>query len=240
MAKRFTEEDEALLAELGVESKAENASAYTPRQERIIAGFEEIQRFVQEHGRRPQHGEDRDIFERLYAVRLDRIRASSECIELLRPLDTDGLLGDEPEPDAIPGDATDEALLAALGVDELPADDITQVRHVRPQAERKAAEEVARRKPCEDFESFRPLFEQVQQELSTGRRRTARFQHNGRLDPGDLFILEGQKVLVAGSDEAFVTDFGREDRRLRVIYDNGTESNLLLGSVKILSLFGGR
>ena len=50
-----------------------------PREERIIAGFEEIQRFVEKHGRAPQHGEDRDIFERLYAVRLDRLRALEEC-----------------------------------------------------------------------------------------------------------------------------------------------------------------
>ncbi len=42
-------------------------------------GFEEIQRFVEKHGRAPQHGEDRDIFERLYAVRLDRLRALEEC-----------------------------------------------------------------------------------------------------------------------------------------------------------------
>ena len=70
----FTDEDDALLEELGVEVEAKKAAGRTPREERIIAGFEEIQRFVEEHGRAPQHGEDRDIFERLYAVRLDRLR----------------------------------------------------------------------------------------------------------------------------------------------------------------------
>src|SRR5271157_2088406 len=59
----------------------------SPREERIIAGFEEIQRFVEKHGRAPQHGEDRDIFERLYAVRLDRLRELAECRALLEPLD---------------------------------------------------------------------------------------------------------------------------------------------------------
>jgi hypothetical protein len=39
------------------------------RDERIIGGFEEIQRFVEKHSRNPQHGEERDIFERLYSVR---------------------------------------------------------------------------------------------------------------------------------------------------------------------------
>ena len=41
---------------------------------------------------RPQHGEERDIFERLYAVRLDRLRALEECRSLLAPLDHQGLL----------------------------------------------------------------------------------------------------------------------------------------------------
>lgn len=71
MAKEFTPEDDALLAELGIEVEVEvkKKVSRTPREERIIAGFEEIQRFTQEHGHRPQHGEDRDIFERLSALR---------------------------------------------------------------------------------------------------------------------------------------------------------------------------
>ena len=77
MAKQFTEEDDALLAELGVEVEAKKVSARTPQEERVIAGFEEIQRFVEEHGHPPQHGEDKDIFERLYAVRLDHIPADA-------------------------------------------------------------------------------------------------------------------------------------------------------------------
>jgi hypothetical protein len=91
MAK-FTEEDDELLAELGVEVETQKAGRHTPREERIIAGFEEIERFVEEHGRSPQHGEDRGIFERLYAVRLDRIRASGVCRSLLATLDDHGLL----------------------------------------------------------------------------------------------------------------------------------------------------
>ena len=68
MDKKFTQEDDALLAELGVDIEPKNTAVRTPREERIVAGFEEIQRFVDTHGRAPQHGEGRDIFERLYAV----------------------------------------------------------------------------------------------------------------------------------------------------------------------------
>ena len=68
MPKGFTEQDAALLDELGVEVKPEKVSRHTAREERIIAGFEEIQRFVDMHGRAPERGEDRDVFERLCAV----------------------------------------------------------------------------------------------------------------------------------------------------------------------------
>jgi hypothetical protein len=77
------------LAELGEPDKQ---GGRPPRQERIIAGFEEIQRFVEKNGRAPQHGERRDIFERLYAARLDCLRTGEECRSLLAPLDHQGLL----------------------------------------------------------------------------------------------------------------------------------------------------
>jgi hypothetical protein len=57
-----------LRSELNDFAQPEKKSGRSPHEERIITGFDEIQRFVEKHGRAPQHGEDRDIFERLYAV----------------------------------------------------------------------------------------------------------------------------------------------------------------------------
>src|ERR1700676_4806891 len=85
-----------LRSELADFAEPEKNGGRSPREERIIAGFEEIQRFVEKHGRAPQHGEDRDIFERMYAVRLDRLRDLDECRSLLEPLDHQGLLKREP------------------------------------------------------------------------------------------------------------------------------------------------
>ncbi len=84
--------DADILADLGVETRPKAKPATTPREARIVAGFEDIQKFIEEHGRPPQHGEDRDIFERLYAVRLDRLRAQPDCMALLADLDHQGLL----------------------------------------------------------------------------------------------------------------------------------------------------
>lgn len=228
----FSDEDDALLAELGVEVEAKKASSRSPQEERIIAGFEDIQRFVDEHGRAPQHGEDRDIFERLYAVRLDSLRILPECRAILAGFDRQGLLGDQfaaPQEDG--EELDDDALLAALGV-EAERPDITELKHVRSSVEKQAAEEVANRTRCEDFAKFKPLFEQVQRDLDEGVRHTRAFEMKAEIEPGRFFIVSGQKAYVAEMGEIEITAQGRTDARLRVIFDNGTESNMLMRSLQ--------
>lgn len=234
MPKYTTDEDLDLLNELGVEIAPDPGSQRTAREERIIAGFEEIERFVETQDRLPQHGEDRDIFERLYAVRLDRLRASEECRAILGPLDSRRLLDAEAHisPTSEAGDLTDEALLRSLGIDSDSEDDITQLTHVRSRQEIKAAEEIAQRLPCQDFDKYKSIFDNVQCQLATGKLQTLKYQDNAVINQGDLFILDGHKILVAHMGELFVGVHGRPDRRLRVIYDNATESDLLLRSLQ--------
>lgn len=232
MAKTFTDEDDALLAELGVEPEAKRSGGRSAREERIIAGFEEVQRFVDEKGHAPRHNEDGDIFERLYAVRLDRLREQAECRELCLPLDRQGLLQASVDHLTAPDeDLDDDALLAELGI-EAEAPGITELRHVRSSAERKAADEVANREACVDFDRFKLLFEQVQRELDTGMRETRPFELKAEIEKGRFFIVGGQKAYVAEKGEVTLTDQGRTDARLRVIFDNGTESNMLMRSLQ--------
>jgi len=221
-----------LAAELADFAPPEARGGRSPREERIIAGFEEIQRFRERHGRAPQHGEGKDIFERLYAVRLDRLRALEECRALLIPLDHQGLLaGAEHAPSAPIEAMDDDELMAELeGVGG--ESDITELRHVRTAADKRAAEEIANRKPCEDFETFKPLFEQVKKDLASGIRQTRRFQTMAEIKKGEFFIVEGQVAYVAVVGEEFMTEYERRDSRLRVIYDNGTESDVLLRSLQ--------
>lgn len=227
-------DDEALLAELGVEVTPVKAGTHTPLEERLIAGFEDILRFVEANGRAPQHGEDRDIFERLYAVRLDRLRGIPEARRLLSSLDTAGLLDVPSAASAVAVDGLDdEALLAELEVDAPGSkDDITQLRHVASYADRKAAEEIANRTRCEDFDTFKSLFERAEIELQTGERKTLRFGRDASIAQGNFFILGGQMVYVAEMGELTRTPNGEPDARLRVIYSNGTESDLLMRSLQ--------
>lgn len=227
--------DDDLLEALGVEAAPSKASTHTAQQERLIAGFEDILRFVESHGRAPQHGEDRDIFERLYAVRLDRLRSIPEARDLLAAMDTAGLLNGPMVATLIPDELDDEALLAELGAD-VPTEevDITQLRHVATYAERKAAEEIANRTICPDFDEFKPLFEKVQRELKSGERRILRLEERSldEIQQGTCFIVGGQMAYIAEEKGEFKTDYDRRDKRLRVIYDNGTESELLQRSLQ--------
>jgi T5orf172 domain len=183
-------EDEELLAELGVEVKVEKTSTYTPLEERMIAGFEDIQRFVDEHKRPPRHGEGNDIFERIYAVRLDRIRELPEARMLLAAMDRQGLL-DTNTASGFAEPEDDNALLAELGI---------------------------------------PTAAPLQQDIKSGNREARRFEQDASIERGEFFILSGQFCLVANVGELFVNDYDRKDRRLRVIYDNGTEQDILLRS----------
>ena len=234
MAKaQFTDEDDELLAELGVEVEAKSISSRTPREERIIAGFEEIERFVETNGRLPQHGEDKDIFERIYAVRLDKIRSTSECKELLASYDKSGLLSTAPSFTEKPFDELDDdALLAELGVLHQAESDITKLTHVKSRAEKKAAEEIGSRSLCNDFENFKSLFEQIQAELKAGMRKTLRFKEDASINKGEYFIVGGQIAYIAEVGELTQDAYSKWDARLRIIFDNGTESNILLRSLQ--------
>ena len=228
------DEDE-LLADLGLDITPLQSASRTPREERIISGFEDILRFYQAHGRAPQHGEDRDIFERLYAVRLEQIAKLPEAQTLLVGLDGPGLLSGAVAPADV--DGTDEdALLAALGIgvgDEVAdPNDITVLRHVRSSGEKRAAEEIADRTPCADFERFQPLFERVERDMQSGLRKTLRFGRDTSISDGNYFIVGGQLAYVAEVGDAIKAPNGESDARLRVVYANGTESNLLRRSLQ--------
>jgi hypothetical protein len=226
--------DDELLDALGVEVapiKVESRSAF---EERIIAGFEDIQRFYEEHKRQPVNSDGLDIFERLYAVRLEQLRKLPEARAILVEFDTLNLLGSPATHNVKIDELSEDDLLAELGVSAVPAssEDITVLRHVRTNADRQTAEDIANRTPCKDFKKFKPLFENVERELKLETRKAIRFGRDANIQLYDFFILEGQFAYVAEMGETIKMQTGHNDARLRVIFGNGTESNLLLRSLQ--------
>lgn len=169
---------------------------------------------------------------------LDQLRKLPEAPTLLAGLDGPGLLSGAAAAMAHVQDLDEDALLAALGLgaeagDE-PADqsDITVLRHVRSTTERRAAEKIADSTLCKDFEQFKPLFEQAERELKAGVRQSRQFGRDANFKVGNFFVLGGLLAFVAEQGDIFRTNNNEPDARLRVVYSNGTESNLLMRSLQ--------
>ncbi len=144
-----------------------------------------------------------------------------------------GLINGGSDPSSVgEADLDDDELLAELGVEPTSDDDIRALKHVRTAEERKAAEDIAQRQRCPDFDKFEAIFKQVQEDIASGGRQTRPFELKAEIQPGRFFIVGGQIAYIAEMGEVFSNDQGRTDARLRVIFDNGTESNLLMRSLQ--------
>jgi hypothetical protein len=224
--------DDDLLSELGIDLAPVKQVIYTAKEERLISGFEEIIQFYEKNERVPSNSNDADIFERLYAVRLDQLRKLPEARSLLEEFDQHNLLNSSTSEPSNMSKFEDDDLLSELGIEVESEDNILTLQHVRPQKEREASELIATRKVCLDFPIFNEVFKQVEKDLEQGLRLTKPFGKDASIQLNDLFILDGQIVYVAEIGEYFKAPNGQNDARMRVIYSNGTESNLLMRSLK--------
>ena len=223
-----TPSNEDILKDLGIIVEKQAPKSLTPRQQRIVAGFEDIQRFVTEHNRLPNRNAKDNLFEPIYAIRLEKINASPEARNLLRAIDTQGLISESCSEDE--SESTEGSDNASLDKSQL--NDITRLQHVRSSAERRAAEMIAVRTRCVDFDRFKPLFDKVRIEINNKTRKTKRFELKSEIEEGRFFIVNGQMAYVADKGSEFVQEYGHNDARLRVVYDNGTESNVLMRSLQ--------
>lgn len=174
----------------------------------------ELERFVGNTGRPPSSEPGTPIAERILATKAKRLSGNPAIGALLIPK--------EPEPPA--------SIDAILGDELLEDDPIFDLTHVQPREVHDQPDYIGSRKPCDDFERFRPLFEAVAADLGAGRREARKFAREQEIDVGQYFIQKGMIAYVAQAGEVFQDRLGNRNRRLRVIYDNGTESDPLLRS----------
>jgi len=220
----FAEEDT-----LGLLAQKPVGPAHSSEDEIVIGQFEAINAFIDENGITPgstENGRSPSLQEHTLEGNLEAFLASEAYRWLLAPFDRHGLLGPAAVVPSIPTTideilASDDPLLAS------PAEDIFDLKHVAdPRTQATAPDEIARRRPCSEFERFAPIFAELKEDLKSGRRYTRRFEGEATIKPGAAFILSGIIAYVAAVDE-------RERRgkdyngRIRVIFDNGTEGNYL-------------
>ena len=195
--------------------------------ERVVASFQEICSFIEKQGHPPTNN-PADVSEFQLYHRLQAFLGNSETWAALAPYDVYGLLT-EPEPpesiDEILGSDV-FGLLDSPGHEDAP--DIFTLRHVP--AERAEPDDVAERQPCPDFERFEPLFKDCHSDLRVGRRSLIQFRNESQISADTFYVVRGILAYVAEVGEESKVR-GRRVARLRCIFENGTESNLLLQSL---------
>lgn len=205
----------------------------TTEEERLLEGFQELVRFVETTGAAPVEL-GAGIIERLLFTRLKAIRENTTQRERLLPFDEYGLLKGElaeppkePPPPATIDDILNDPLLDRLEED---APDIFTIKHIPTTKDIEAPDYVAQRKPCKDFAVFEEQFQDCQKELKAEKRRLLPFANEQQIEVGKFYVLNGILLLVVEVGERFEKN-GKWNARLRCIFENGTESDMLLRSL---------
>ena len=197
--------------------------ASTTTDERLVSSFQEINNFVKENGREPKAGGD--INEHQLYARLNAIRENKEKIQMLSGFDEHDLLRKEVKEIKSLKDVFEDD---DLGILESDADSIFNLKHIPKEVE--MPDYIANRKTCKDFQEFEQKFIQCQADLKSEKRKLWPFRKEQNIEKGSFFVLKGVLVYVEDVGEFEIVN-GKKNARLRCIFENGTESDLLLRSL---------
>lgn len=208
--------------------ESEDADMFKPKpkkhvatpDDRLIESFGEITLFVREFGRLPSAEADA-MQEAVLGTRLNAIRADKHKVETLEEYDELGLLEMEKAPESLEDLFSKDSGL--FGNEEI----FNTSKLPRAATTNKSAGDTAKRQPVEDFTIFKPLFDMANNDLKTGAKRLKKFYSVDEIVQHGFYVLDGMMCYVESIGEA-KNVFGRQKERLRVIYANGTESNIYL------------
>ena len=216
---------------LGLLDIKSNASPVRNEDERLDASFQEIINFYEKNNREPEQGGG--IQEHQLFSRLKSIRENPAKIEMLRDHDKYDLLNHEQKQINSLDDILNDDTLGLLDDD---SEGLFDFKHIKSQDERASADFVARRNSCKDFDKYESQFKLVQKDLVKGRRCLIQFKEKN-LRAGDFYVHNGVLLFLENVDfekevQPFKSDSRtRKDGRTRVIFENGTESNMLYRSL---------
>lgn len=197
---------------------------------RIRQKFDEINLFIDKNGRFPGEVPDGDKVtpsEKILQYGLSGIRANDEAVVLLAPYDRHGLLA-QCQSVPISPKSLEEIINSDDELLSTKADDIFTFRNVP--ASNARPDRVSQRRECKDFSVFKPLFDACAADLKSGIRQTLEFKNEQEIEAGGFFILNGTMIYVAEVKDRHLRN-GKQNARLRLIFDNGTEGDNLLRSL---------
>lgn len=254
--KKLTFEDILNSDPLGLIGDVKPSASSSNEGERLVTSFEEINVFFEQNKREPAEG---SIQESTLFFRLKGLREQPDKITILKQYDRFNLLKEIPKEkdyttiilpqSAVANEPPAEKIISKkepvvevnsiddilnndlLGILENDGDNIFNLKHVSiPDKKTTMPDYIARRKPCKDFDKFEAILKKCQADLKAKKRKLMPFANEQQIGKGYFFVLQGVLLYVAevGKRENIK---GKVNARLRCIFENGTESDMLLRSL---------
>lgn len=212
-------------------------------QDNDIKELIEIEEWVEKEndGKFPEN--NKNITERKYYHRLKRMNNNSELLRKLKKYDKLGLLSKNESTtkndfgilkkeinknnnfNSLDEILEDNSILFEDNLDDDSKLFNTQ-KYKRVQFNK--AKKIAKRKRVSNFSKYSDIFKEIQKDLQNGKRKLVKFK-NYDITPGRFYVLKGQLIYIESEDEPVVKNDKNgiyKDRRVHVIYENGTESNI--------------
>ena len=195
--------------------------------DRLVKSFQEVLDFVEQNGHLPQS--NGSFEEKKLYTRLDGIKKDKAKYDKCKPYDTLDILGEYQDP------KEDDVLSTilnnpAFNISPEAASLFDMPQYMREAEERAQAEYIGKHIPCEDFYKFKPLFDAVHEGIEKGTHKLIKFKE-AHLVEGAFFVISGVLAYLAEIHEVQKNKSYKNDGRIRCIYDNGTESDILLRSL---------
>ncbi len=201
--------------------------------QRLIDSFLEINEFFRKNNRSPV--KSNELQERELYARLEGIKENPQKVSALKKYDRYNLLSRTEEQENIDVKEVtsiddilenDElGLLNEEGTDIFTLNNIPEIKK-----DRADADFVAKRKECKDFEKYEPIFKQCQIDLKEGKRKLISSVES-KLKPGCFCVLDGVLLYMVNVYEGYRGNSEKINRRTKIVFENGTESNMLLRSL---------
>lgn len=222
-----------------LESKVKTTTVKTD-EDRLMDSFEEINVFIDKNEREPNKS---SMSEYGLMAKLKNFRENEAQKKVLKPYDRHNLLGFEALNISQEKQTIDDILNEDDDFGLLDSDknlDIFKFKHTPKPEDRAEADFVARRKAIKekDFEKYEKMFLQVHKDIKEGKRKIKPFKDvDKHLKEGQFYIADGIMLFLERAnlkrtqENLKESTLNRKDGRTRIIFENGTLSNMLYRSL---------
>ena len=220
--------------EFGIlDSNPKNSNVKT-EDERLIQSFQEINAFFEKNNREP---EATNVTEFKLLSRLKALRNDAKKVEILWSFDSHNLLNTKEKVKSVKDILNDDDL-GILDTEETMS--IFELKNIPKNNERAESDFVAHRKAMKDkdFVPYQSMFKDIHRQLRERKITLKKFRNPEKnLKKGSYYVLDGVLLYLEEIDlsrtleDEPTSDKNRKDGRTRIVFENGTLSNMLYRSL---------